>query len=77
VLVVLTGGGRLEVLRAGSNHARGEGSCDLHVTTLEELEEALGVLPLLVGRILEDRRDLDIAFLAGRAGEVGVAIACL
>ena len=60
-LVVLTGGGVLEVgQRVG------------HVTVVEVLEPELGVLALVAGGLREDVGDLDVALLLGGLGVVAV-----
>ena len=63
-LVVLAGGGGLQVLGGGADAA-------------QQLEPDLGVLLLVGGGLLEDLGDLDIAVLLGLGGEVGVLVAGL
>ena len=74
---MLAAGRRQEVLGGRADDARRERALDLNLAALEKLEEPLGVLLLLVGRFLEDLGDLDIAVVAGLAGEVGIAVAGL
>src|SRR5699024_6734889 len=67
--------GPLLVLAAGSHLQAGGGVGDL--AAVQQLEPDLGVL-LLVGRgLLKDLGHLDIAFLLGLAGKVGVLVAGL
>ena len=70
-------GRRLEILGRVADHAGRIGGHDFDVAALEELEEALGVLLLVVGRFQEEGRDLFEAGLLGRAGEIGIAVAGL
>ena len=70
-------GRRQQVLGRAADDTGGEGGGDLHLAPLEELEKPLGVFLFLVGRLLEDARDLHEAFVAGLAGEVRVAVAGL
>ena len=75
--VILTTGARLQILDGRFNHAGREGGRDFCLSTLEELEEPLGMFPFLIGRFLEDGLDLHVALLLRLGCEVGVAVAGL
>ena len=76
-LLLLAGGRGGEVLRCRADLATGVGRGNLDGSTLEVLEEDLGVLLLVVGGLREDGGDLLVTLLLGHAGEVRVAVACL
>ena len=72
--MVLPGRRGLQVLQGGPDLAGGEGRGDLDLPALEKVEEALGVLLFLVGRLLENRADLVEPVLPGLAREVSIPV---
>ena len=50
---------------------------NLRLSTLEQIEEELGMLFLVVGCLQKDSCNLLVACLAGRAGKIGIPIPCL
>lgn len=76
-LLVLALGGGKQVLGRRADGSGGVAGRDLHLAALEELEETLGVLLLLLGRLGEDARDLFVTLLLGLAREEDVAAARL
>src|SRR5699024_7327963 len=67
MLLILTGGGHLQA---------GQGIGDLAVFH-QELEPDLGMLLLIVGGIVENGRDLLVAFLFGLGCKIGILVAGL
>ncbi len=76
-LMLLTRCGGAKVIQGGTDSACGKSLCDLQITALKKLEEALGVLLLLVGGLLEYMGDLHQALFAGGCSKISVAVACL
>jgi len=69
--------GSQQVLGSGSDRTGGVAGRDLHVAALKELEETLGVLLLLFGRLGEHACDLLVTLLFRLAGEEYVTAARL
>ena len=65
------------MLDGSANYAGGIGRRDFDGAPLQVLEVNLGVLPLVLGRLQKDRRDLLEAFVLRDAREVGIAVTCL
>ena len=66
--------GSLEVGCSVTDYAGRESGSDFSVTTLEELEQALGVLLFLIGGFFKHGRNQNIAFVLGYGGIVVVAV---
>ena len=73
-LHLLAGCGGLQVVLRRPDHARGIAGGDLHLASLEVLEEHLGVFLLVFRRLGKNVSDLYVTFLPGRTGEIGVTI---
>jgi len=76
-LFILAGGGFHQVGNGVGDDSGRKSGGDLNFSAFEELEEALGVLLLLVGGLFENLRNLNVSRLAGDAGKIGVAVARL
>jgi hypothetical protein len=77
VLVAFAGGSGSQVVQRRSDDPRGEGTRDFHFAAFQKVEEAFGVLLLLIGGFNENIGDLHQAFFAGLAGKIGVSVARL
>jgi hypothetical protein len=75
--VRLTFGGSFQIFKRGADNTRRKCGRDFNLSPFQEFEQSFGMLFFLVGGFSENIGNLDISFLFGGTGKIGVTVSGL